>query len=349
MEYERHFYAISSTFSKMSDQSPDSNTKNGQKSSSFLGRIFKLVFTGFLCWLIVRTFFIQGMYIPSTSMSNTLNPGDMVYVNKVAFGPRIPMTPLTIPFTNKYLDWILLPYMRIPGYDEVRLNDIIVFNIPTDTALPVDCREFFVKRCVGLPGDNFSIVSGVVNINGQALTIPSLAISMYSVALKQEENPDSLFGKLGISGSYSSSDRIHYTLFMTWIQAEKLDSTGKTFSIVPSVLDADRYDSKMFPQNTSKQYRWNSDNFGPLKIPKAGETIELSLQNIHLYKTVIAVHEGNTFENRHDSIYINGAFATSYTFQMNYYFVMGDNRYDSNDSRFWGFVPEDHLVGRVIE
>lgn len=311
--------------------------------------MFKLIFLGFLAWLLFRTFFIQGMYIPSDSMSRTLNPGDMIYVNKIAYGPRFPMTPLTIPFTNKYLDWIELPYWRLPGSDEVKLNDIIVFNLPTDTALPVDCREFFVKRCVGLPGDSFSVVCGVVNINGQAIAAPPQAIGMYSVALKQAENPDSVFGKLGISGSFSSHDGIHYTLFMTWIQADQLDSSGKTLSIVPSTLDADRYDYKMFPQNTAKQYRWNCDNFGPVKIPKAGEAIELSLRNIHLYKDAIAIHEHNVLENRHDSIYINGAYATSYTFRMNYYFVMGDNRYDSNDSRFWGFVPEDHLVGRVME
>lgn len=331
----------------MSAQSPESDTKNGQKSSSPIGRIFKLIFTGFLCWIVVRTFFLQGMYIPSNSMSKTLNPGDMIYANKLAYGPRIPITPLSIPFTNKFLDWIQLPYWRIPGYDEVKINDIIVFNLPTDTALPIDCREFYIKRCVGLPGDSFAIVRGVINVNGKPISIPDKAVSMYAVALKQEENPDSLFGKLGITGSYSTPDGIHYTLFMTWLDADRLDSTGKTFSITPSVLDADRYDYKMFPQNTAKQYRWNVDNFGPLKIPKEGETIELSLNNIHLYKTAIAVYEENTLENRHDSIYINGSYATSYTFKMDYYFVVGDNRYDSNDSRFWGFVPEDHLVGRV--
>lgn len=333
----------------MSDQQPESNTKNEQKSSGFVSRIIRLVFLGFLCWLVVRTFFYQGMYIPSESMSGTYHEGDKIYVNKLAYGPRIPITPLAIPFTERFLDWIQLPYWRFPGTDTVAYNDVIVFNLPTDTSLPVDCRQLYIKRCVGLPGDSLAIVRGVITVNGKAIANPEKVTTMYAVALKQEENPDSLFGKLGITGSYNTPDRIHYTLFMTWLQADQLDSTGKTVSITPSLLDADRYDYELFPQNTSKAYRWNCDNFGPLKIPKAGDSIVLTLNNIHLYKNAIGVYEGNNLENRHDSVYINGKYATSYTFKMNYYFVMGDNRYNSKDSRYWGFVPEDHLVGRVIE
>ncbi len=331
-----------------SDQFTSARLKNPRKRFSLLGSLLRLSFIGFLLWLVARTFFVQTMYIPSNSMQGTLHEGDRIYVNKLAYGPRVPITPLCIPFSEtKYVDWIQLPYLRISGYDEVQYNDILVFNLPTDTALPVDMRPLYIKRCVGIPGDSFSIQHSQIFRNGVLQNDPQLVTRMYTVALKRPENPDSLFGKLNIEGEFRSADGFHYTVRMTLAQVRQLDATKTTNSIVLSVLDSDRYDYKMFPQNTQKSYRWNLDNFGPLLIPAAGKTIALSINNIHLYKTPIQVYEHNQFENRNDSIFINGKHATSYTFKMNYYFVMGDNRYDSYDSRYWGLVPEDHLIGRA--
>ncbi|HTF03816.1 MAG TPA: signal peptidase I [Bacteroidia bacterium] len=332
----------------MNESSAELSEKSRQKSSGWLWRYTRLLFIGFICWLIVRSFIFQTMYIPSNSMSGTLHEGDYIYVNKLVYGTRTPMTLLSNPFSSdSWLDWIQFPYYRLPGYGAVQVNDIIVFNLPTDTALPVDCRQLYIKRCVALPGDSFSIVHGTVFVNGHAIRDPELITQLYTVALKREENPDSLFGKLGIPGKFPSLDRIHYAVRMTAAQADSLEKTGKTNSVVLSILDADRYDYKMFPQNTTKNYRWNLDNFGPLVVPAKGKTIALSKDNIHVYKTVIVEYEENKLENRHDSVFINGKFAPSYTFQMDYYFVMGDNRYDSFDSRYWGFVPENHLIGRA--
>jgi signal peptidase I len=325
------------------EKSTDSTTKN----RSWLSRYTRLLLIGFIGWLVVRHFIVQGMHIPSSSMEGTLHEGDYVYVNKLAYGPRLPITPLAIPFTDKWVDWLQLPYYRLPGFADVQLNDVIVFNLPTDTALPVDRRQLYIKRCVGLPGDSLVISRGIITVNGNVVNDGSHIMHLYTVALKKPGNPDALFTRFGIKGKFPSADQVHYAVRMTQHQADSLAQSGETNSVASSLLDADRYDYKMFPQNTSKSYRWNLDNFGPVIVPAAGKTIALTLNNIHLYKDAISIHEGNTLENRNDSIYINGAFAPSYTFQMNYYFVMGDNRYDSYDSRYWGFVPESHVVGRA--
>lgn len=338
---------FSSTFSHMNDSAHANAAKSSPKWGKWLWHFTRLVLIGFIGWLLIRSFIFQGAYIPSTSMEGTLFKGDYVYVNKLAYGSRIPITPLSIPFTDRWLDWLELPYWRLPGYSEVRINDIIVFNLPTDTAVPIDCRELYIKRCVGLPGDTFAIVRGQISLNGKIISDPLHAMYMYSVAMKSGVNPDTLFNQMQLNKASSSGDGVHFVLRMTTSQADSLMKSGHAVSVTPSLLDADRYDYKMFPHNTSKAYRWNLDNFGPLVIPAKGETIALGLNNIHLYKDIITIHEGNKLENRHDSVFINGKFAPSYTFKMDYYFVMGDNRYDSNDSRYWGFVPESHIVGRA--
>ncbi len=282
-------------------------------------------------------------------MLGTLQEGDYIYVNKLAYGPRIPITLLSIPISSsgKYLDWIQLPYYRLPGYDEVQLNDVIVFNLPTDTAEPIDCRTLYIKRCVGLPGDSLQITRGDIFINGKLIGSPKQKTQLYIIKMANQSTPDSLFAKFEIKTEYSSLGGGQYAARLTSNQQDLLQRSVPVASVVLSILDADRYDYKMFPQNTSKNYRWNLDNFGPVFVPQKGKSIQLTINNIHIYKTAIAVHEENILENRHDSIFINGKFTLSYTFKQDYYFVMGDNRYDSFDSRFWGFVPESHLVGKA--
>lgn len=225
-------------------------------------------------------------------MNNALIEGDHIYINKLAYGARAPITPLSLPIGTAYTDWIQIPYLRIPGYSSVQYNDVIVFNFPMEDDVPVDIRKNYVKRCIALPGDTIRIKKGVVSINQYAFVEPSTIIS----------------------------DSEH-------------------------ALDSNVYAPSVFPH--SSQIKWNSDNFGPLYVPKKGELIDLNKENILLYKTVIEKHENNKFTLSNDSVFINDTYCTTYAFKMNYYFVMGDNRNNSIDSRFWGFVPEDHLIGKA--
>jgi signal peptidase I len=337
------------TFMGMSSVNEEAHSNN---TSAFRARgllkLFRLFGGGVLLWLFVRTFIVQGMYVPSDSMRNTLNPGDMIFVNKLVYGPRIPFTPLSIPFTDKYLTWIQLPYMRLPGYAQINLNDIIVFNLPVDKLKPVDCKDLYVKRCVGLPGDSLIIERGTFIVNGRALPHPYLGLIKYEVELNHPQSPDSLFVKLGVTPIGNSPDGIHYYIIASESDANRIKENEAVISINRITQDPKYYESRIFPQNSAEQYRWNADNFGPVIIPAAGRTVNLSLQNIHLYKNAIANHEGNTIEIQNQTILINGKPQNTYTFQLNYYFVAGDNRAESYDSRYFGFLPEDHIIGKVV-
>lgn len=324
----------------------DSNLKSGITLSA-LKRFFRLLALGVMAWLIIRTFVVQGMYVPSESMQRTLNPGDMILVNKLIYGPRIPITPLSIPFTNRYLTWIQLPYFRIPGYGTVTRNDIIVFNLPVDRSKPVDCRELYIKRCIGLPGDSLSIARGDIIINGKVIANPPNSILRYAVDIRAGVIRDSLFSKLNVQSKPISTNGTHFSLSLTETEAGNLKAADEVVHVSRIITDAKYYDSKTFPHNTDAKCRWNSDNFGPVIVPKAGESIELTVDNLNVYRSIIAEHENNSVEVRADSVYINGKFESVYTFKMNYYFVVGDNRNSSYDSRFFGFVPENHLIGKA--
>lgn len=264
-----------------------------------LNKIMRVAFWSIIIWLFIRIFIFQIYKVPSASMNNTLKEGDYILVNKLAYGTRIPITPLALPIGNTYIDWIQIPYFRIPGFTNVAHNDIIVFNFPLDDDSPIDHRQEYVKRCIGLPGDTIQINNGIVSIDNK----------------KNIESENILF------------------IF---------DAKKNRLSIDSSV-----YSPTVFPNSSS--IKWNADNLGPLYIPKKGENILLTKKNILLYKRVIEKHENNSMKITNDSVFINNQFRITYSFKMNYYFTMGDNRYNSIDSRFWGFVPENHLIGRVSE
>jgi signal peptidase I len=225
-------------------------------------------------------------------MQNDLFEGDYIVVNKLAYGARLPITPLSLPFSSStsFLTWIKLPYLRLPGYTHICRNDVMVFNLPTDTKVPVDERELYIKRCIALPGDTLKIDSGRIFINGK---------------LQQD------LGKV------------------------------PDFRISPQST----YSPNFFPHNS--RFQWNLDYFGPLLIPKKGDSVKIDFNNLALYSKIIGELEGNKLETNGTGIYINGKKADSYTFKMNYYFAIGDNRHNSIDSRYWGFVPEDHIIGKA--
>lgn len=317
--------------------------KDKPKKKLFL---IRLLFGGFFIWLIIRSYFFQVMYIPSSSMRSTLNEGDYILVNKLAYGPRMPITLFSLPFSgsSRYLDWVIFPYRRIPGYSDVKRDDIIIFNLPGG-ALPIDLHRPYIKRCMALPGDSISIFNGEVFINGKKATRPEWSQQRYAVELKNCDDPKLLFEQFGIQPPPVSADRIHYTLLLSDTQLNKLRATGKVATFELDRVKQKTFNVQLFPHDPN--FKWNADFYGPLNIPEKGKTVKLTPKNISLYRTIIVEHEKNTLELNRDSIFINSKFAPAYTFKQNYFFVMGDNSYDSEDSRYWGFVPESHIIGKA--
>ena len=343
---------------------------------------------------LIHTYIFQMYRIPTSSMEKTLLVGDYLCVSKVAYGPRMPMTPLSFPLVHNrmpfsqtkksYSEAVKRPYKRLAGCGSVQRDDIVVFNFPAgDTVLmenpnvtyydvlrefqltygerrgrellerqytvishPADKREHYVKRCVGLPGDTVAVVHGDLYVNGvRHRDAPG---RQYNYYVRTAGNPISrrTFDELGIAKDDILYDQsVHtYLLPLTDANVEQLRGMSNIVSI-------ERYESSgtgywIFPNDD--RFDWNEDNFGPLWIPKQGATVALTTENLPLYRRIIRNYEGNDLEVRDGEIYINGAPADSYTFAMDYYFMMGDNRHNSADSRFWGFVPEDHVVGKPV-
>lgn len=339
---------------------------------------------------IIRMFFIEAYTIPSGSMEGTLKVNDYLFVSKVAYGPRLPNTPLSFPLVHNtmpffggksYSEAVQWKYKRLPGLGKIKSGDVVVFNFPNnDTTLlefpshdyytyvrqygwdainqsgqfhvitrPVDKRENYIKRCVGLPGELIEIKDGVLYVNGaQYKMYPHQRIS-YAVTGTTRLNADFMEENF-ISFLKDDPFRGVQVYEMEHSAVEKVKAVSGVTDVRPYVMPAGEAGvgpMATFPYD-EEHFKWNQDNFGPLRIPKKGETVQLTPENLALYRRIIKVYENNPSYTEKDNVaYIDGKAITSYTFKMDYYWMMGDNRHNSADSRFFGFVPEDHIVGKA--
>jgi signal peptidase I len=314
---------------------------------------------------LIRWLIMEAYTIPTPSMENSLLVGDFLFVSKFHYGTRTPMTPLQVPLTHQkiwftnipsYSKAIQLPQYRLPGISHVKREDVVVFNVPPvrlneGVDYPVDLKTNYIKRCVGLPGDVIEIRNKQVYANGIPSPNPKFMRFSYRVVTKEiisEKNKE----KLGIDEddigyvTQPEANRVEYMMHLDSAKANELRS-------IPYIISVDAFpaqtgrDPDIFSH--SKFAPWNRDNFGPLTIPKKGMTIPLNDSTLAFYGETITLYDHNKDAKiESGKLYIDGKEQTSYTFKQDYYFMMGDNRHDSLDSRFWGFVPEDHIVGKAF-
>ena len=368
---------------------------------------------------LVHTYFMQPYVIPTGSLERTLRIGDLLFVSKFHYGARTPMTTVAAPMVHdtlpglgirSYLNKPQLPYFRLPGFESVEKNDIVVFSWPADTVRiffkkeqgvkkPIDKKSNYVKRCVGTPGDSLEVRNGKVFINGEQLVLHDRAKPMYDYTIYANGGVSSrLLRSVGVddftrkylSGPVSQdqfnaiqkyliganqNDKGEIELYtkaggippkairatglnlreetgrqrdatMTAEMVEKVRADNRIDSVVVRLEAAGEAGYNIFPQDP--RYNWNNDHFGPIYLPRAGDQVKLSVDVLPLYKKIIRDYEKNTVSVSGNQVVINGNPASSYTFKQDYYWMMGDNRHHSEDSRTWGYVPADHIVGKPV-
>ena len=308
---------------------------------------------------LLRTFLIEAYTIPTSSMEKSMLIGDFLFVSKVAYGPRVPMTPIAFPLVHhtmpigngkSYTEAVQLPYHRMKGLGEIKRNDCVVFNWPAETlGRPVDKKENYVKRCVGVPGDKIELIDAQLMVNDAPQEEPEGMKKQwhYNVSTKGTGlNPNILYEKYDITEGGYGRNKNEYNLTLTNESRDAIQNFTNVTSVKRQYEKGGIYADYIFPHD--KNFKWNVDNFGPITVPAAGETVSITTENLSIYKDIIERYENNKLEVVAGEIYINDKVATTYTFAMDYFWMMGDNRHNSADSRFWGFVPENHIVGKAL-
>ena len=308
---------------------------------------------------LLRTFLIEAYTIPTSSMEKSMLIGDFLFVSKVAYGPRVPMTPIAFPLVHhtmpigngkSYTEAIKLPYHRMKGFGKIERNDCVVFNWPAERlGRPVDKKENYVKRCVGVPGDKIELIDAQLMVNDAPQEEPEGMKKQwhYNISTKGTGlNPNILYEKYDITEGGYGRNKNEYNLTLTNESRDAIQNFTNVTSVKRQYEKGGVYADYIFPHD--KNFKWNVDNFGPITVPAAGETVSITTENLSIYKDIIERYENNKLEVVAGEIYINDKVATTYTFAMDYFWMMGDNRHNSADSRFWGFVPENHIVGKAL-
>jgi signal peptidase I len=396
------------------------------KPRTALGEWVSSIAFAIIAATLVHTYVMQPYTIPTSSLEKTLLVGDYLFVSKFHYGARVPTTTIATPMlhdsiptaiiseknTKSYLNKPLLPYLRIPGFQKIKRNDIVVFNWPVDTLVhwmdpskgtdfkPLDKKTNYVKRCVGIAGDTLEVRDGYVYINGKQNILPGRAkLQFYNKVYSEKglstqkllrytdkeferkfiinftsqnqfekvmryatNNPEKIKDNQfiittsdeGIPQWIINGYRLDIKEISTKIRkanitdeiAAKLRKDSEVDSVVKVINPKGNKGNNMFPQGTNLS--WNTDNYGPIYIPKKGTTVPLNMNSIPFYERIIEDYENNQLEVIGEHIFVNGKKSTSYTFKQDYYWMMGDNRQNSLDARSWGYVPFDHVVGKPV-